>query len=297
MLDSMVGFSQIVIIYNPQSTGPSRERASELTRQLDGAVDCNVTQVATEYSGHAEVLARHYAQHLHRPLLISVSGDGGYHEVVNGVMSSTGAVGVVTSLYPAGNANDHYRMLSQESLSANLTNQEVSAIDLLRVEITQGSTQLQRFAHSYCGIGLTSHAGRTLNQHDLNLPKQAGLVLRSLFRAPSAIVQVAGKRKRYDSLVCANIGGMAKLLSISDASRVDDGVFEVIAFAHRSRLLALPLLLKAATVGIKEDYQAERLRFQALHDMPIQLDGEVYDIGAGAHVTITAQPQSLPCII
>src|SRR3712207_5383900 len=89
-----------------------------------------------------------------RPLLVSVSGDGGYNEVVDGVMQA-GNPQVVCAVRAAGNANDHRRVTRQRPLVEAIVAGDVRRIDLLRLTVGSGSAARVRYAHSYIGAGLT----------------------------------------------------------------------------------------------------------------------------------------------
>ena len=82
----MSPFDRIVIIFNPQSTGdaPRRPRSCGRTWRVASRT-CRCDLRPTEHAGHAREIAREVAA-TGRPLLVSVSGDGGYNEVVNGVL-------------------------------------------------------------------------------------------------------------------------------------------------------------------------------------------------------------------
>jgi diacylglycerol kinase family enzyme len=69
----------------------------------------------TDFAGHARDLARSVAVS-GGPLIVSVSGDGGYNEAVNGVLDVPASRAVCTVL-PAGNANDHHRSRPVRSLT------------------------------------------------------------------------------------------------------------------------------------------------------------------------------------
>jgi diacylglycerol kinase (ATP) len=92
--------------------------------------------VPTERAGHARDLARETAQTGH-PLIVSVSGDGGYNEVVDGVLQA-GNDNAVCAVKAAGNANDHRRTTAQRSIIDAITAGEVRRIDLLRLTIGDG---------------------------------------------------------------------------------------------------------------------------------------------------------------
>src|SRR4051812_41454633 len=89
MIITMAKYSKICIIYNPNSTGRSQRKAKDLQRQLrERLPDIPAVCLATEYAGHARELAFDIAQSEKKPLIISASGDGGYNEVINGVMEA-----------------------------------------------------------------------------------------------------------------------------------------------------------------------------------------------------------------
>ena len=108
-------FERIVVIFNPQSTGPASQRAEELKDALaDRLPDMALQLCPTERAGHARELAAQAAA-TGRPLIVSVSGDGGYNEVVDGVMQA-GNQDAVCAVLAAGNANDHRRSTGEQPL-------------------------------------------------------------------------------------------------------------------------------------------------------------------------------------
>ena len=81
-------FDAVEIVFNPNSTGDAQERADELAEQLaKRAPELPVTLRPTERAGHGREIARDAARG-GRPLVVSVSGDGGYNDVVNGLMEA-----------------------------------------------------------------------------------------------------------------------------------------------------------------------------------------------------------------
>ena len=91
----MAPFDRVVLIFNPNSTGDAKDKAAELRgRALRPGAAAAVELAATQHAGHARDLARDAARR-GRPLLVSVSGDGGYNEVVDGVMASGSRAGGV----------------------------------------------------------------------------------------------------------------------------------------------------------------------------------------------------------
>src|SRR5665811_659666 len=130
----MQPFDRVVLIFNPNSTGNASGLAAELCDDLERRQpDLPVMLQQTEHAGHARDLARDAAL-TGCPLLVSVSGDGGYSEVVDGAMQS-GNAAVVCAVLPAGNANDHRRATREQPLVDAIVNGSVTRIDLLRLTV------------------------------------------------------------------------------------------------------------------------------------------------------------------
>src|SRR4051812_14918351 len=147
-------FDRVVLIYNPDAGKVPVYLANQLRGDLARRLpDVPVQMRHTEAAGHARGLARAAAED-GRPLIVSVSGDGGFNEVVNGVMDvpDTGAVCAVMA---GGNANDHRRSTRRQLLIDAITGDGVRRIDLLRLRVGTGPQQWSRYAHSYIGFGLT----------------------------------------------------------------------------------------------------------------------------------------------
>jgi diacylglycerol kinase (ATP) len=147
-------FDRIVIVFNPHSTGDAPASADQLRAELRQRLPAVPLELRpTEYAGHAREIAREVAG-TGRPLVVSVSGDGGYNEVVNGVLEA-GNDRVVCAVRAAGNANDHRRTTREGPLADAIVAGDVRRIDLLRLTLGSGPGARTRYAHSYIGVGLT----------------------------------------------------------------------------------------------------------------------------------------------
>ena len=161
-----MSYSIIAIIYNPKSTGSSKSLAQSLQKKLKVKLpNQRIELVATKHTGHARDIAYDIAKKYEKPLIVSSSGDGGYNEVVNGALQaqSEGAH-PITSLLPAGNANDHHRNLHDSSLVNEIVTMNTRDIDVLKISGCVDSKEITRYAHSYLGFGLTPRVGRELNK-------------------------------------------------------------------------------------------------------------------------------------
>jgi diacylglycerol kinase (ATP) len=286
-------FERVVLIYNPHSTGDAEAKARDLQEVLQRAhADLPVELKPTEYAGHARLLAREAAEN-GDPLIVSVSGDGGYNEVVNGIMDARNpdAVAVVEA---AGNANDHHRVTAPRLLPEAVTAEVVGRIDLLRLTIQGPGENLVRYAHSYIGVGLTPVVAVELEKGGKGSLREIGTVIRSFGRfRPLRIELEGGERMPIDNLVLSNIPQMAKVLKLSDNGDPEDGRFEVTLTPHEPRLRALTKAVHAATTGLGPQPSVTEYRFTALKAAPLQIDGEVLDVQAGDRVLVEIAPKAL----
>jgi diacylglycerol kinase (ATP) len=294
-----MAYTTVAIIYNPNSTRSGKQLARKLATKIQKELPKQkVELIETEHAGHGEELAYKLATASKRPLIISASGDGGYHDIVNGVMKAQHeGHQPTTGLLPAGNANDHYHNLHTGNIVNKIGNNESVKIDLLKLVSTSGGKRIERYAHSYIGFGLTPLIGNALNQTKLNPMKETLIVLWSLFIIKPVYLQIDNEVHRYESVVCSNVDVMSKILKISRPSSVVDGKFEVTIFNRRSKFRLILVLLQAWVKGVKEDTKVSTFSLKTVNETLIQADGEIIKLDAGAKVRITIEPQTLRCVI
>ena len=285
-------FDSIHIICNPKSTGPSVKYARELQRELHRKHAIRSEIHKTEYAGHAEKLAYDLSCSSKRSLIISSSGDGGYNEVINGVMKAIEkGKNPVCAVLPAGNANDHARFMGITSLTDSIHASKVRKLDVLRLRIESKESLREKFAHSYIGFGLTPSVAMELNATNLNIFKEVFIVAKNiLFNRPFHILHKE-KMIALDSLVFSNIGEMAKILTFAKNAEPDDGKFEVTIFPHRGKS-DLVRRLWHATRGIDQSKHFATFSFRLVNTTHVQLDGEVQKIPAQTKINIMCIKQA-----
>lgn len=100
-----------------------------------------------------------------------------------------------------------------------------------------------------------------------------------------------------DSLLFANIDRMGKNLAISSTGSVADGRFEVLlTVADRSRTSLAVDLLRALTGHLSPPSRSTPFEFALVGAPPVQLDGEVADLPAGARITVSCQHHALASV-
>lgn len=294
--DPVTPFDRIVLIYNPHSTGDAPQLAEELHADLARRLpEIPVVMRPTEHAGHARDLARETAQ-TGRPLIVSVSGDGGYNEVVDGVMQA-GNDHAVCAVKAAGNANDHRRTTAERPLVDAVVAGEIRRIDLLRLTTGDGDYALTRYAHSYIGIGLTPVVAIDLEKGGKGSFKEIASVVRTFAKFRPFTIQLEdGGRRSFDSLLFANIAEMAKYATLSETGRPDDGRFEVITLPHTAKWRILGVALRAATRGLGPQPTAQHYAFTTLKPIPLQLDGELLTLDAATPVRIDIAHHALATV-
>jgi diacylglycerol kinase (ATP) len=286
---------KVIIIYNPNSTGDSKKNALVLAKELR-ALNVEVATKQTTHAGHGEGLAAEYAKSNTPIVLISSSGDGGYHEVINGALAA-GKGKLVVGVLPSGNANDHFSELGGPSLATSIKKQKFQKIDTIKVTAKVEGRPWVRYAHSYIGIGVSANAAKKLTEDRPNALTEKWIVLHALFSFRYAKLQRNGETERYSSIIFGNISRMSKILKLSENSSVTDGKFEMNAIRFHSKLRLIVYLLTAATTGLKRSRSLRRWIFTTTHPLPIQLDGEVYTIDARSKVSIESIEQNLICVL
>ena len=293
---STTPYDRVVVIFNPNSTGDAPALAEELRADLaERLPDLPVHLEPTQHAGHARELAGEAAR-TGRPLIISVSGDGGYNEVVDGVVKA-GNPHAVCAVKAAGNANDHRRATRERPLLDAIVAGEVRRIDLLRLTIGQGADARVQYAHSYIGMGLTPVVAIDLEKGGKGSFREILSVVRTFaaFR-PFTIRLEDGRKRSFDSLLFANIPEMAKYAVLSETGRPDDGRFEVITLPHTAKWRVLATAVRAAVRGLGPQPTARHYAFTTIKPIPLQVDGELLALDPGTPVRVDIAPAALATV-
>lgn len=282
-------FTTIAIIYNPNSTGNSRQNAKSLEKELIAKLPeyLKIRRIPTKHAGHGEVIAHDLAKKHKKILIVSSSGDGGYNEVVNGIIAANNP-NAACMVLPSGNANDHHEATADRSVLERFLEPKIVKVDVVKVTGIRDGKNWERYAHSYVGVGLTAYIGKKLTEADLNPVNEKWLVLKHLllFRSVKLKIKPGRRWHKYSSVVFGNINRMSKVIKLGDNSRNDDGKMEMYVLRTKSLTKTLYVLLFASTLGMQPNFQGKVVRFQAKKPVEIQLDGEVCTLDATKEVTI-----------
>ena len=295
----MPAFDHIAIIYNPGSTGDAPKLARELKQSVDRnhkSIGTKASLTPTKHAGHAVELAKKISLTYRRPLIVSVSGDGGYNEVINGAMQAKEQLRTarpVTAVVGAGNANDHRRVVRDRPLIELIKEAKPKAFDLIHISAKAKDFNLNRYAHSYIGYGVTPQVGHELNKHGKSLLQEIKSILKTYRTYAPFKIERDGKRLTLDNLIFANINEMAKFIKLDEKNTMHDDKFEVIELHHRSKLRMLGTLLRAAVIGFKNPPSYSTYELKSFEKLPIQLDGEVEWLPRDCKATVSSKHAAL----
>jgi diacylglycerol kinase family enzyme len=298
ILSVMNEYSSITIIYNDFSTGESELNARAIAKKLERTQYKDVVKlIVTERPDHARKIAYEITKREARPLIISSSGDGGYHEVINGALEAADAAHTpVTGLLPSGNANDHYKQLHQPHVIDRIESGTVQTIDVLKIESRINGRPWHKYAHSYIGFGLSSEVGKALNEVDLNSTNELLIFLKTFVKNKPFTIVVGDHALEYQSIILSNVGKMSKVLSLSKTAKVDDGLFEILTSDANVVKLMGTLVKSVAGVMAHED-RTSSYSCITTHPLNIQLDGEIYTIDKDSEIHISSCHKALRCVI
>lgn len=296
----MLPFTSVHIIYNPKSTGASKANAQELHSKLHlhiPAVPCKI--LATKYAGHAEKLAYDIAAKHERPLIVSSSGDGGYSEVINGIMQAGAkAKQPLCAVLASGNANDHSRTMQSRPLWEAIIKGHTVPLDVLRITVgnNKGSATV-RYAHSYAGLGITPVVAKEVNANSYNRLQELKAVFKVFYSYTPVEIKHAGSWRRYDDIVFSNINQMAKVFKLTKYNNPSDGFLRVVYFPHTKKRYFAVKIVKAMLGKTDKVETTKKYSFQIKSSLPMQVDGEVLELPRDSMVTVDVLKHGLTCVL
>ncbi len=297
---TVLSYDHIALIYNPNSTGNAASLARRLSKKLTALTDVTVALMPTKAPGHGRKIAYQITKSYKHPLIISVSGDGGYHDVVNGCLGALadGSESLpVCAVEAAGNANDHYAyQRGKDTLLQGIKKGHTKPMEVLRVEVKSTKRPPQViYAHSYWGIGLTSKAIDTLNQTKLNPVKEKVIVAKELINHKAVNLRIKNKKEVVNNIIVSLVPRMAKMIKIQQSqAHKPRGTFWLLIDRQHTKTAILKHIVKGALKNLKDESRQEKsFTCTILEAWPMQLDGEVYRLHKGDCITVTVEKNAL----
>lgn len=286
----------ITIICNPKSSSQTDRLAHILYDDLQRELPyVGVEVTPTKYAGHAGDIVEITGRTRSNVAIVVIGGDGTYNEAVNGAMRIPLRQRPLMLPFAGGNANDHVRELSGEAdVLARLINPKPQAIDIFKVSVhSPVDEDTIRYAHSYVGFGSSGRVARLLNEYRVGRVAEKFFVVAELLRPRRFEIINDGRMKYLFSLICSNVGVMAKFLKVTDDAHLSDGKFEVIETPALSKSRLLREVAQSAAGMAPKPKKAESYSFLLMSSVQAQFDGEPMWLPRGASVTVTMQRKAI----
>ena len=267
------------LITNPQSGRGGVDLSAPLTILRENGWDVSVLQKL--HGGHATELAQE-AVRAGCQVVVDCGGDGTLNEVVEGVLGTETAVGVL----PGGTANLWAREVGVASRLQVAAAQLVSA-ERRRVDVGQVAINGRHKSHFVlmAGVGFDGAVIERVNKPLKNRIGTAAVGLAALRALPAA--QAVPVRMELDDLrwqgrvsqiIVGNTRRYGGLGHITADAFADDGLFDVCLITATgvftvSRVLGSLLLHKHLSPALAQFYRAATVTITAPVTMPLQADG------------------------
>ena len=279
-------------IINPHSANGARPRIAEALQQNLGNVLCSIQRTA--YPHHATEIAQKAIKE-GIDTVIAVGGDGTVNEILNGLIGSNAALGII----PTGTANDLASYLrlptAIDEACEIILRRSVRSVDLIRVN--------DRYVATCGGFGLPCDVAQIANSM-----KQRGVIGSQVARFLGSSLYIVAflialcKRNKIGNRVQIQWGGnfitidplwlmvdnqpfLGKNFLISPGASNDDGVLDACLVENsisRRKILSLVLKVMRGKHTTLRTVRTGRFReLTVLAEKPIRFfgDGQVFEEG------------------
>jgi diacylglycerol kinase (ATP) len=300
--------TDVLLVFNP-AAGPRGELRRDLER-VAAYLDQRGWRVAiraTRKAGDATELAR-VAVAARCKVVLAAGGDGTVHEVVNGLVGSGTAMGVL----PVGTGNVWAKEIGLPTLGLTQPDRLLAAARMLvdgEVRWVDVGRVGDRYFLNSAGVGIDATVTaqveprtRTAKQLGGILPYLvAGVSIARDFRGVGSTIVVDGRAVRTTMLlvVVSNIQLYGGVVKMTPEARLDDGLLDVRIFRGMGpswvfRHVAGVFTHRHLRDPMVSHYQARRVTIHTAEPFPVQLDGE--PVGT-TPISVEVIPRSLRVLV
>jgi diacylglycerol kinase (ATP) len=282
-------FGPLVLIANPSAGRGRAARALPRIERVLTSSNLDYRIVRTTHPGHATEAARQALRDGER-YLVAVGGDGTVHEVVNGMVSSSGppAADAVLGVVAAGSGCDFVRSFGlpgdAAQAAARLAGDQVQAIDVGTVTCADGETRcFVNIAEVGLGAAVVGKAAGLKAGRFLGGARYAAGFWLTLPRFRPAAVRLDADGQyhawRAFNVVVANCRFYGGGMQISPESDPCDRLLDILVMAgpKSDSFTTLPKVYKGAHLPHRNiaELRAARLSVEADPEFQVEADGEV----------------------
>ncbi|MBT3363509.1 MAG: diacylglycerol kinase family lipid kinase [Chloroflexi bacterium] len=292
------------VIVNPMSSGGiTRLKWPRIERLLTKSglkFDCDFT----EMPGHATQIARQAAANGYE-LVMSVGGDGTVHEVVNGLIDSSGKSKTTLGVISAGTGNDFARSIGILGAYRKTTGQLAMAakktIDVGRVECTKDGKRKQRIFINMAGVGFDAAVLKATKDRFRvvsSIPYWISGIYTSLrYKAKNMTISIDGKasNKRALGVIINNGASFAGGMRLSPWADLADGVLDAVVLGDINAIGFIKGLAMAYKGTLKNHpkvdmHKVKTIEVSSKEQLYIEADGELLGTSPAKFIVL---PQAL----
>jgi diacylglycerol kinase (ATP) len=277
------------VIVNPMSSGGvTRLKWPRINRLLTKSglkYDCEFTKMP----GHATQIARQATANGYE-LVMAVGGDGTVHEVVNGLIDSSGKCKTTLGVISAGTGNYFARSIgvlgAYRKTDGQLAMTEKKTIDVGMVEYTNDRKRKQRIFVNMAGVGFDAAVLKATKDRFRvvsSIPYWiSGIYTYLRYKAKNMTIIIDGKasNKRALGVIINNGKSFAGGMSLSPWADLADGVLDTVVLGDINAISFIKGLAMAYKGTLKNHpkvdmYKAKTIEVNSKKQLYIQADGEL----------------------
>lgn len=292
---------KVLFIVNPTAgKGAAMKEVPRIESIMDKLKGVEYSIKYTEKAGHATEIAKYGAEQGY-DIAFAVGGDGTVNEVVNGLVCTDTALGVI----PGGSGNDFIRSLGIQGDTCSIIQHTLYGT---RKPVDVGIIN-DRYFINISSVGFDAEvvlATQKAKRYFLSgsAAYVAGLIGTIFSRKSDRIKMVIDDNVIEEKVLLVAVangryygGGMMA----APEAVLDDGLFDICLIANMSRLKMLvlfPQFMKGKHKKFKEVsfYRSKKVLIESVNPMPVNVDGEVYrDRKASFELVKNGLMVAIPC--
>ena len=288
---------KVLFIVNPASAGGRTLARWNAIRPKVERAHFEFDVKLTKSRGYGVMLAEEAVESREYDVVVSVGGDGTANEIINGLMASQASSEQrpLFTIFPSGTGSDSVRTLGiSQDIDSFLRMVETHApkwIDIGKVRFVSDTQKCSRYFLNACDVGMGAAVAQAVNSMNQDSAKKSGKskyfrsILKQVFKfKPFDGTYVVGDQhdELRQTVIVAICNGMffGGGVKVSPASKMDDGVLELVATDQISKWGLLGLVSKIYTgshVGHpKIQFQrAKTFEIKLKQPQLLETDGEI----------------------
>jgi diacylglycerol kinase (ATP) len=278
------------VIVNPMSSGGITRMKWPRIRRLLDKTGLKYDHQLTEGPNHATELAKDAVNQGYRQV-IAVGGDGTIHEVVNGLIDTSGKSEVVLGIISTGTGNDFARSIGTLGTYRNtvsrlaMTTEKSIDVGVVEYNNDKGAKQ-QRIFVNMAGVGFDAavlHATKKRFRVVSAIPYWiSGIYTYARYRPTHMTINIDGKieNKKAMGVIINNGYSFAGGMRMAPDADMADGLFDTVVLGNINPLefiRGLSMVYKG-TLGNHpkvDTYKAKSIEINSKEKLYLQADGEL----------------------